>query len=347
MSRIEEIARAFGGLPRALGQQWNLYPLRENRVYLSRDHAGLYSLFLIGPKDSFGVLPRIAGIDYSDSIEAVPDNVTLQAVRLTSSSVTFGNRVMSHVAYELEQRLDRDPSVTNDVLLSDVRWILELLGDRENILSDDHQKGLVGELVFLRKLLLLARELLVPLSVVVERWHGYDRAKRDFSGPGIAVEVKTTSSDSRIHQVGSLAQLEPQGAEEVFLFSVGLKIDSSAPRKLPDYVSDVMELLVTSDGQPDFDLRAKLSDNLRLCGYEPERESLYRSCPGFLSFHLPPKLFREQELDRVRLTSFKGDRLPSMVVEVAYKLDVQSCELNTKQEKEVLRRMLGFSNEER
>jgi len=315
-------------------------------VYLSRDHAGRYALFLVGPKESFGVLPRIAGIDYSDAIEAVPDNVTLQAVRLTSGSVAFGNRVLAHVAYELEQRLDRDASVTNDVLLSDIRWILELLGDRENLLSDDYQKGLVGELVFLRKLLLMARDLLIPSSVALERWHGYDRAKRDFSGPRIAVEVKATSNNSRVHQVGSLAQLDPQDSEKVFLFSLGVKLDSSAPKKLPDYVSDVMELLVTSDGEPDTYLRGKLSDNLRLYGYEPEQESLYRSCPGFLNFHLPPKLFREQELDRVRLTSFKGDTLPSMVRDVAYTLDVQSQELTPQEEREIFRSMLGLPTEE-
>ena len=86
LSNIEEIARAFGGLPLAIGKRWNLHPLREGRVYLSRDHVGRYSLFLIGDKESFGVLPRIAGIDYSDSIEAVPGNTTVRAVRLTSSS---------------------------------------------------------------------------------------------------------------------------------------------------------------------------------------------------------------------------------------------------------------------
>jgi len=252
---------------------------------------------------------------------------------------------MAHVAYELEQRLERDSGVTNEVLLSDVRWILELLGDREGILSDDQQKGLVGELVFLRKLLIHGRERLVPPSAVIEHWHGFDRAKRDFSGPGVAVEVKTTSNDSRVHQVGSLAQLEPQGNEDVFLFSLGIKLDSSAPKKLPDFVADVMDLLVLTEGGPDYDLQTKISEKLEIYGYQRGRESLYRSCPGFLSFHLQPKLFRERELDRVRLTSFKGDTLPTMVVDVSYRLDVRSPELSAIDEVDVLRKLLGLPAE--
>lgn len=343
MLSIEDIVRAFGGLPLAVGERWNLHPLRERRVYLSRDHAGRFSLFILGPKESFGILPRIAGIDFSDSIQAVPENIKLEAVRLTSSSMTFGNRVMAHVAYELDRRLEDDLSVANEVLLSDVRWILELLGDRDSILSDEQQKGLVGELVFLRKLLLAARSLSVPSPAVLSRWHGYDGAKRDFAGPGIAVEVKATSAPSRIHQVGSLAQLEAQQGEEVFLFSLGIKVDSSAPKKLPDYVADVMGLLVTSEHQPDGDLQAQFERHLSAYGYDSGRESLYRACPGFLNFHLAPKLYRENQLDRVRISSFKGDALPSMVVDVSYRIDVQAPELSASEEKEVLRRLLGMT----
>ena len=343
MFSIEEIARAFGGLRLAAGQRWNVYPLREGRVYLSRDHGGNFSLFLVGTEESFGVLPRIAGVEYSDSIRAVPGDQVLHALRLTSDSQTFGNRVMAHVAYELEQRIERNPSITNEALISDVRWILELLGDRESFLSDEQQKGLLGELVFLRRLLVMAYQFGVPASSAVSRWHGYDRAKRDFSGPGVAVEVKVTSSDSRVHRVGSLAQLEPQGNEEVFVFSLGVKLDSSAPRKLPDYVADVFELLLLADGRPDGDLRRKFFDDLSLYGYDASRESLYRASPGFLNFHIAPKLFREHELDRLRLSSFKNDVLPSMVLDVSYKLEIRSEELEPTEEQFVLRRLLGIS----
>lgn len=342
MLSIEDVASAFGGLPFAMGGVWNLYPLKDGRIYLSRDEVGRFSIFIVGSKESFGNLPRISGVDYSDSVEVIPGNVKLQAVRLTSSSATIGNRVMAHVAYELLLKLSKNESMPNSALLSEVRWILELLSDREDVLSDEKQKGLFGELMFLRKLLLYACEINVPASIAFDTWLGFDRAKRDFAGPGVAVEVKTTSNNSRVHQIGSIAQLEPQGDEEVFVFSVGVKLDSSAPRKLPDVVADTANLLKTFDDLPDMELQKKYELALGKYGYQLGRESLYRAGPGFLNVHLAPRLFKEIDLDRIRQTSFKNDSLPKMVLDVSYTLEMQAPELSKESEKSVMDRLLGL-----
>src|SRR5205807_507777 len=106
-----------------------------------------------------------------------------------------------------------------------------------------------------------------------------------FSGNGVAIEVKTTAADTRQHHVASLAQLEPQGGEEVYVFSMGAKLDPGAPKKLPDFVAEVSELLLTPSGQPDGDLRLQFGECLQLGGYNPERENLYRGALGFMNFH--------------------------------------------------------------
>lgn len=339
--RLEAIVKMFAGLPAAVGKRWNVAPLVPGRLFLSRDTSGRFSVFIVGEAKSFGALPKIAGISYSDDIEAVPGGYKLTAARLTSNSLGFGSRVMAHVAYELERRIAADQAVTNAVLLREVSWILELLVDRDSILSPDAQKGLLGECVFLRRLLITASRAGLPASAALACWFGYDRAKRDFAGNGIAVEVKTTSQNTRIHHVGSLAQLEPQGGEAVYVFSVGAKLDPSAPRKLPDFVADVQGMLRLASGAPDAESIAKFHEGLRAYGYEPDREHLYRAVPGFLGFHLPPKLFGEASLDRVRLTSFKGDKLPSMVPEVMYDLSLGAGELSPAEEDAAVRQMLG------
>lgn len=343
MLSIEDVASAFGGLPFALRGAWNLYPLSEGRIYLSRDEIGRFSIFIVGSKESFGNLPRISGVDYSDSVEVIPGNTKLQAVRLTSSSATIGNRVMAHVAYELQLKLLKNEGMSNSLLLSEVRWILELLSDREDVLSDEKQKGLFGELLFLRKLLIHASEVNVPAAIAFDCWKGFDRAKRDFSGPGVAVEVKTTSNVSRVHQIGSIAQLEPQGEEDVYVFSVGVKLDTSAPRKLPDVVTDVANLLKTFDDLSDAELQKKYEICLEKYGYQMGRESLYRAGPGFLNVHLAPRMFNEIDLERIRLTSFKNDSLPKMVLDVSYSLEMQAPELQKESEKAILDRLLGVS----
>lgn len=340
MSDIEQIVLAFSGLPVATGDRWSVYALRPGRVYLSRDEHGRYSVFLIGTKDSFGGIPRIAGVEFSESIRAVPDDVTLQALRLTSPSVSFGNRVMAHVAYEIDRRIAGDEEISNEMLLSEVRWILELLVSSDSVLSEDLQKGLIGELFLLRRLLLLARELNVPCGKALNCWHGYDRAKRDFSGSNIAIEVKTTSGPTRVHHIGSIAQLDSHGDEDIYLMSIGVRLDKSAPRKLPEYVAEVSDLLVLADGTRDYDLVDRFERQLALYGYVTGLEGMYQASPGVLNFHLAPKLFREPELDRVRMASFKGDTLPSMVVNVAYDLDIRAPEVPAHDEKQIMIAML-------
>jgi len=250
---------------------------------------------------------------------------------------------MAHVAYELARNVEGKPNIGNEQLLSEVRWILELLGDHDVVLSQELQKGLVGECVLLRRLLLLAQALRVPPRAVLQTWVGFDRAKRDFAGHGIAIEVKTTSSDTRIHHIGSLAQLEAQEGEEVYVYSVCTKSDASGPKKLPDFVAEVSELLLTSDGRQDPDLIAHFEECLGKYGYRREQDNIYRASPGFLNFHLPPRLFRERELDRVRLSSFKEERLPAMVVDITYRLEMRSAELGQDEERAVLSAMLGRS----
>lgn len=186
----------------------------------------------------------------------------------------------------------------------------------------------------------------LPRTSVVKSERAYSprssstEAKRDFAAKGVAIEVKTTSKPIREHYVGSLSQLDPQGNEEVFVYSLGVRLDPTAPRKLPAFIADVQGLLTSSNGAPDEDALSTLSAAVRASGYNPAKEKLYNAGPGFMNFHLPPKLFREGELDRVRLASFKGEKLPSMVSEVMYMLEIRTNELSPKEERDVLVQLL-------
>ncbi len=340
MATIEELVEGFGRLPPAAADRWSVYEAHPKRLYLTRDALGRHSMFIVGERSTFGRVPRFSGVTYSDTVTVVPSGETLAALRFTTGSLSAGNRVMAHIAYELVRLLDAKPEATNAQLLDEVRWVLELLGGRDVALTDEMQRGLVGELVFLRKLLQHARRLEVPASTALDAWHGYDRSKRDFAGPRVAVEVKFTSAASRQHHVHGLAQLEAQGDEDVFVFSVGAKMDPSAPRKLPDFVADVMSLLIDAAGTPDPDLRLRFVEQLERYGYVSEMEQVYRGGSGFMNFHLPPRLFSEKTLDRLRLGSFKNDELPSMVLDVSYVLEIKAAELDDSAESSVLSKLL-------
>ena len=340
MSGIEDLVLRFEALPVAQQGRWSVDALRDGRVYLTRDDASRNTLFIVGDHASFGTYPKCRAIRHATSIVPVPGGGPLEALVLSSPSQGYGNRAIAHVAYEVDRRLEATPGLANADLIAEVAWILELLSSQEPVMAPDQQKGLIAELLLLRKLITATSVVGVPAREALARWHGWDRSKRDFAAAGIAIEAKATAMSTRRHHIGSIDQLEPHGAEDVYLFSVGVRLDPTAPRKLPDAVAEVRQLLVGADGSPDEAAQAQFDEGLVRYGYDHSQESVYRAMPGILNLHLPPRLFRAADLDRLKLTSFKGDALPSMVSEVAYVLEAASQELSPAQEQEALRRML-------
>ncbi|MBM3507149.1 MAG: PD-(D/E)XK motif protein [Alphaproteobacteria bacterium] len=340
VSTIEELVTKFTGLPAAQGGRWNVVPLVGNRAFLSRDDAGRFAIFVAGDEESFGTYPKILSIQHAAAIVPVPGGTPFPALRLMSSNAAHGNRIMAHIAYEFERRLSSGATVSNAALIGEISWILELLTDQDTILGEEHQLGLLGELVLLRRLLSLARELGLPPFEALARWWGHDKAKRDYAAKGLAIEVKTTSKAVREHYVRSISQLDAQDGEEVFVWSLGIRRDPTAPRKLTSFIADASGMIVRADGSPDVDAIRSFDAGLRAYGYDPDKAKLYDAGPGFLNIHLPPRLFRERELDRVRLTSFKGDQPPSMVNEVMYMLEMRANELTPAEERSVLVQLL-------
>ncbi|HEY1267321.1 MAG TPA: PD-(D/E)XK motif protein [Candidatus Binatia bacterium] len=341
MKSIEELVALFAGIPTADGHRWSVEALVPNRLYLSRGEGGEFAVFLEGSTETFGIIPPWVGITHSGSVTVLPDARTIAALRIASQDSLHGNRVIAHIAYELGRRLEDRADLGNDDLLSGVSWILPLLGDRETTLNVERQYGLVGECVLLLRLLNVAARLGIPGREALRRWKGAAASKRDFAAEHIAVEVKNTSHTTRLHHFGSIQQLDPQSAdEEVFLFSLGMRLDPSAPKKLPDYLTEVEAGLVTTAGTKDEEAVSHFHEELRRYGYDQAYESLYRSQPGFSPPHLPPTFYREIDLERVRISSFKDDKLPSMVVNVGYDMEVHGAGLSGDRADEIVKRLL-------
>jgi Putative PD-(D/E)XK family member, (DUF4420) len=338
VTEIEDLIARFDSIPAAQGGRWSVNSFHSERVYLSKDEVGSFTIFLRGDPESFGTYPKVRGVQFAENIVPIPGGIAFSALKLSSPNADYGNRAIAHVAYEIDRRLRGDPNASNASLVENVGWILGLLTSSDRLMSPEQQKGLIGELLLLRKLVTTALNAQLPAVEALHRWWGWDRAKRDFAAHGLAIEVKTTSLASRRHYIGSLDQLDPHGDESVYVFSLGARLDPTAPRKLPDVIAELRSLL---DPEP---LAVTLFDQaVEKYGYNPALESQYRSLPGVLNFHLPPKFFRVKDLDRLRATSFKGDRLPSMVSEVMYVLEITAPELHADEEEPLLRDLLSRS----
>lgn len=344
MSTIEEIAQAFEALDRAIDDRWNVATLVPERLHIGKDADGRYTAFLEGSLESFGSLPPIGGLEHSTSVTALPTSRSFEALRMSCRDSLHGDRVLSHITYELARRLSESPGVTNSELFRQVEWVLLLLGGADAVLSPERQRGLAGECLLLRKLLILARKQGVGSVNVLERWWGHQPAKRDFAAFDVAIEVKTTSQNARQHYVSSIEQLDPQTpTEEVFVFSVGIKNDMSAPKKLPHFIEEVEAQLIRADGWSDAEALSLFREQLGKYGYESARAPYYLNGPGYLKPHLPGALFREAQLARLRYASFVNSKIPAMVSAVSYVIDITAEPLPEAEADAVFRQLLSAS----
>ena len=327
VTSIEDIRQTFPSLERPIGNRWHLHTLAPKRLHLSASHDGAPTLFIEGDAASFGKLPTLRGLEHrEDAIDVQTGNV-FKALRVTAPQEPHGNEALAIIAYEIGRIIESEPDTDNGTLLAGVNWILKVLGIETSVLSGERQRGLVAELLLLRRLLQLGREHGVGSQVVLDRWWGPVGGKRDFAAVGISIEVKSTALNTRTHHIASIDQLDPMSpGEQVYVYSVGIKSEPTVDRKLPTYVADCVSVMADTPGRAVVGTAVhSFYQKLESAGYLPRFGDLYRSEPGIMPNPLLlPKLFHTSDLDRVRMSSFKGDRLPSMVTAISYEINISA-----------------------
>lgn len=340
MLAIGDVEKTAASVPRSSGHEWFVKPIVQDRLFVARDARGTVVLFLLGNRDSFGNFLSRQSLEYNDAIQVVAASTRAQGARLAFLGSEHASRAACHVAVELADALAANPQGSNEAILTRVAWLIDLMESRWSILSDDRARGLVGECIFLRRALTYAARASVPPVRILDAWHGSQPARRDVSGPGVAIEVKCTSQPERIHRIGSMEQLLPQGNEEVYLFSVGLRLDPSGPRPLSAYVADVSNLLVQADGQPDYELQERFAQKLKEYGYDQALAPSYDRAYRFLAPHLAPHLFPAAGLAPLAPSHFAGGSPPGHVTSISYDLRVNSSPLTSAEEDAVLAALL-------
>jgi hypothetical protein len=107
-------------------------------------------------------------------------------------------------------------------------------------LSDSSQRGLYGELYFLRKYLLSCSKYIDCLN----SWMGPEKAVQDFQYSKWAIEVKTTSGNN--HQkisISSERQLDDSIIPYVYLYHISLDIRKEYGESLNEITEDIFEIL--------------------------------------------------------------------------------------------------------
>ena len=183
------------------------------------------------------------------------------------------------------------------------------------ILDEAARKGLFGELILLERMLDCSKK--AQISAILNLWKGQSPAARDFKGNDKAIEVKTSGHSERVHKINRYQQLQEADDEELYLFSVAAKPDSSGTVSLNELVDRVREK-VGEEHLPV--LNAKLEAYLGV-GYHDNARGTYENADPYLMTNFDTGMFRlDSSVDRVLNSSFKGDTKPQQTGEIGYEL---------------------------
>lgn len=139
------------------------------------------------------------------------DGVLSRFILVTCTEPSL-NDLFSKVCDEIVSSCAATPEAPGSVTAVVLERWRDLLGPGRRLLSESELKGLLAELHMLEALAALD-----PVKALTA-WIGPERAPRDFSGPGIDVEVKASASADEIRvRIHGLTQLVASVGSDLFL----------------------------------------------------------------------------------------------------------------------------------
>lgn len=219
--------------------------------------------------------------------------------------------VFAALAADLVRRVTEagDPAAQARAFLGQLSRWQKFLSASFDGLSEEAQRGLWGELYFLREQLLPAIG-----AAAVNSWKGGERAHQDFQFEGGAVEVKTTlAKQPQVVRITSERQLDDNDWPALFLTVIALDVREVGGETLPAMVASLRAKLTAEAAAQEL-----FEDALLAAGYLDAHSSRYagrgyfvRSQKSFSAMRGFPRLVERD--------------LPGGVGDVNYGLAVAAC----------------------
>lgn len=272
-------------------------------------------------------LPRMRGceITFAQLPEDAADRgsvcVFLNEARFTDVFTSLSEDLARHL-----NAVHGDAEIVEALVGRLLRWqkFLERSADG---LGEDAQRGLFGELWFLRHYLFGA----VGFLEAVKAWKGPEKAIHDFQLLGLSVEVKTTIAKQHTKlMISSERQLDGSSVKRLIAFHLAVETNRTGPMTLASLVREVRSCL-----SQDAEARDLLEDLLLDAGYHDRHEELYANV-AYAARALQAFDVRDG-FPRLTETS-----LPPGVGDLSYSIVISSCIPFTLEEGE-FRRLLTES----
>lgn len=177
-------------------------------------------------------------------------------------------------------------------------------------LTPEEQRGLFGELYFLRKYLQANSNFLE----IVNTWIGIEKQVRDFQSGTWAVEVKTTHGNNhqKVH-ISSERQLDATNLDDLFLYHISLEEMQNSGETLNDIVDSVITILETD---------ALASNKFKSKIYEVGYFELQRSLYDTKGYFIRQNVFYKVENDFPRI---QESEIRVGVGDVKYSIILSQC----------------------
>lgn len=301
------------GLPLAGIQLRRIHPESPRDVYLGFKKPDDRRVFLLRVSQEHlpttGVLPSLRGVEPFAAILPADApahgslGLMLREIRYADIFTALVSDLAGHVA-----RQPDDAGGVEAFLARLGKW-QKFLENHSEGLSEEAQRGLYGELRFLRD------HILPRLGAEgASGWTGARRTPQDFQFPGCAVEVKTSSAKQlQTLRISSERQLDGAHVEVLFLYHLSLEPLRGTGETLPQIVAAVRSLLPEGTTT-----RVHFEDALIEVGYLDAHAGRYAAV-GYS--------VREENLFQVR-ESFPRlieSDLSDGVGEVSYSISVAAC----------------------
>ena len=187
-------------------------------------------------------------------------------------------------------------------------------------LSPEEQRGLFGELFFLRKFLSHNSN----FQNVLNTWVGTSMEIRDFQFNDWALEVKTTigNNHQKVH-ISSERQLDITHLESLYLYHLSLEKAQEGGESLPQIINSILEIL-----QSDIISVNRFKAKLYEVGYFDQQEDLYAA----VGYHVRQDNFYKVEGEFPRL---QENELRNGVGDVKYSI-ISHCQQYIQSEIQIL-----------
>jgi hypothetical protein len=188
------------------------------------------------------------------------------------------------------------------------RWQDFLKNKKSVLLSREVMKGLIGEILFLKK---VANEL--NWQVAIESWKGPEGSPQDFSVNDSAIEVKCQSGSSRPRvKINSIDQLDPQSPKGFLAVYTLTNSDENSSFTLNSLAESIRQEIITESPST----RERFEDLLFGAGYVHNEKY-----DGYL--------FKETDLKTYAVKDgfprLIASEIPSGILTASYEIHLDSC----------------------